>query len=189
MSSRAKSIAKPTTLALATAAALAGLALSAGANQINTGGEDGAYHASFCPALSSQLKLAQFDYRCVPSAGTRQNMERVLASPRQLGYGQLDVFVMESRQLKAEAALTIVRQDDVRECASAITRNKAITNFGELAANAGRLRFILPPAGSGSTGTFEFLRLIDADGLGRAGSVSNAATADDAIREALAADD
>jgi hypothetical protein len=189
MSSVAKSIAKPATLTLAAAAALAGLALSAGANQINTGGEDGAYNASFCPALSGQLKLAQFDYRCVPSAGTRENLERVLANPRQLGYGQLDVFALESGRLKAEPALTIVRQDDVRECAFAVTRNKAITNFGELAANAGRLRFILPPVGSGSAGTFEFLRAIDADGLGKAKSVTNAATADDAIREALAADD
>ena len=76
-------------------------------------------------------------------------MERVLANPRQLGYGQLDVFALESRQLKAEAALTIVRQDDVRECVFAVTRNKDISNFGELAANAGRLRFILPPAALG----------------------------------------
>ena len=103
MPSLAKSITKPAALTLAAAAALVGLALSAGANQINTAGEDGAYNASFCPALSAQLKLAQFDYRCIPSAGTRENMERVLANPRQLGYGQLDVFALESRQMKAEA--------------------------------------------------------------------------------------
>ena len=94
----------------------------------------------------------------------------VLGNPRQLGYGQLDVFALESRQLKAEAALTLVRQDDVRECVFAVTRNKDITNYGELAANAARLRFIVPPAGSGSSGTFQFLRAIDADGLGRAGA-------------------
>jgi hypothetical protein len=180
---------KSITLAFALAAALGGLAPSADANQINSGGAAGAYHASFCPALSAQLKLAQFDYRCTPSAGTRENMERVLANPRQLGYGQLDVFALESRQLKAEAALTLVRQDDVRECVFAVTRNKDITNFGELAANAGRLRFILPPNGSGSAGTFRFLSSIDADGLGKAKSVANAASVDDAIREALAADD
>lgn len=189
MPSVAKSVTKPAALALAAAAAVVGLALPAGANQINTGGEAGAYHASFCPALSTQLKVAQFDYRCIPSSGTRENIERVLGSPRQLGYGQLDVFALEGRQLKGEAALTIVRQDDVRECVFAVTRNKEITNFGELAANAGRLRFILPPAGSGSAGTFQFLRSIDADGLGKAKSVTNAATAEDAIREALAADD
>ncbi len=43
-------------------------------------------------------------------------MERVLADPRQLGFAQFDAFVLESRTLKAESALTVVRQDDVREC-------------------------------------------------------------------------
>src|SRR5207244_61327 len=170
-------------------AAFAALAVPADASQINTGSTGGAYDASFCPVLAQQLKLAQFDYRCTPSAGTRENMERVLANPRQLGYGQLDVFALESRQLKAEAALSLVRQDDVRECVFAVTRNKDITNWGELAANAARLRFILPPAASGSAGTFQFLRGIDADGLGKAKSVTNAASTEDAIREALSADD
>lgn len=170
-------------------AALAALALPAGASQINTGGTTGAYHASFCPVLAQQLKLAQFDFRCTPSAGTRENMERVLADPRQLGYGQLDVFALESRQMKAEAALTLVRQDDVRECVFAVTRNKDISNWGALAANAAQLRFILPPAASGSAGTFQFLRTIDADGLAKAKSVTNAASTGDAIREALSADD
>ncbi len=174
---------------IALALALGAFALPASANQINTGGEAGAYQKSFCPALSAQLKLAQFDYACTPSAGTRENIERVLSKPRQLGYGQLDVFALETRQLKAEAALTLVRQDDVRECVFAVTRNKDISNYGELAANAGRLRFILPPATSGSFGTFQFLSSIDANGLGKAKSVSNAASPEDAIREALSADD
>ena len=174
---------------LALAAGFALLALPAAAAQVNTGGPGGAYHASFCPALTEQLRLAQFDYRCTPSGGTRENMERVLADPRQLAYGQLDVFVLESRQLKAETSFAIARQDDVRECVFAVTRNKEVTNYGQLAAYADKVRFILPPAGSGSAGTFAFLRSIDADGLGKARSVTNAASADDAVREALAADD
>ncbi|MGE0852921.1 MAG: hypothetical protein AB7O44_25460 [Hyphomicrobiaceae bacterium] len=176
-------------LPMAFAAASLALAMPAAASQINTGGAGGAYQSNFCPVLAQQLKLAQFDYQCTTSAGTRENMERVLANPRQLGYGQLDVFALEGRNLKAEAAFNIVRQDDVRECVFAVTRNKDISNFGELAANAGRLRFILPPAASGSAATFEFLRSIDADGLGRAKAVSNANSADAAIREALSADD
>lgn len=163
--------------------------VSAGATQINTGGETGAYHASFCPALAGQLKLAQFDYRCVPSAGTRENMDRVAADARQLGFGQLDVFALESRQMKADNALTIVRQDDVRECVFAATRNKQISNWGELSVSAGNLRFILPPATSGSSGTFRFLRTIDADGLGRAKAVTHADSTEEAIRQALSADD
>ena len=91
--------------------------------QINTGGVSGAYHSQFCPALSRELKLAQLDYACTPSAGTRENIERVLANPRQIGYGQLDVYALETRNLKAETALTVVRQDDVRECVFAVSRN------------------------------------------------------------------
>ena len=156
----------PVTLRLALAAALAVLALPAAANQINTGAAGGPYHSSFCPALKSHLKVAQFDYACTPSSGTRENIERVLGNPRQLGYGQLDVFVQEARALKGESALTILRQDDARECVFAATRNKDVTNYGELSGFAGRLRFILPPVGSGSAATFQFLRGLDADGLG-----------------------
>ena len=170
-------------------AALAAPWLPASASQINTGASAGAYEVSFCPVLSQQLKLAQFDYRCTPSAGTRENMERVLANPRQLGYGQFDAFTLESRQMNASAALTVVRQDDVRECLFAVTRNKDITNWGELAAEAGRLRFILPPANSGSVGTFQFLSSIDVDGLGKARTITHAASAEEAIRETLSADD
>jgi hypothetical protein len=179
----------PVPLRLALAAGLVALALPAAASQINTGAEGGAYHASFCPVLKSHLKLAQFDYACTPSAGTRENVERVLGNPRQLGYGQLDVFVRESRALKGEGALTILRQDDARECVFAATRNKDVTNYGELSGFAGRLRFILPPAGSSSATTFQFLRSLDAEGLGRAKAVTNAASTEDAIREALSADD
>ena len=164
-------------------------AASASATQINTGGERGAYHASFCPALAGQLKLARFDYRCAPSAGTRENMDRVASDPRQLGYGQLDVFALESRQMKSESVFTIVRQDDVRECVFAVARNKQFSNWSELSVNAGSLRFILPPATSGSAGTFQFLRTIDADGLGRAKNVTHAASTEDAFGQALSADD
>lgn len=180
---------KSVILSAVVVAGLYAQAEAAHATQINTGGEAGAYHASFCPALAGQLKLAQFDYRCVPSAGTWENMDRVAADPRQLGYGQLDVFALEGRQMKAENTFSIVRQDDVRECVFAVTRNKQVSNWGELSVNAGNLRFILPPATSGSAGTFNFLRAIDADGLGKAKMATHAGSTEDAIRQALSADD
>jgi len=179
----------PTPLPIAVAAALALLTASAGATQINTGGETGPYHASFCAPLAGQLKLAQFDYRCEPSSGTRENMDRVVASPRQLGFAQLDVFVLESRQMKGGSAFTLLRQDDVRECVFAVTRNKQVSNWGELSAYAGKLRFVLPPAASGSAGTFQFLRAIDPEGLGRASNITHALSPEDAIRQALSAED
>ena len=179
----------PSLAGAALAAGLAALAQPAAANQINTGTQGGAYQTSFCPALKSHLKIAQFDYACTPSSGTRENVERVLGNPRQLAFGQLDVFVQEARALKGESALTVLRQDDARLCVFAATRNKDVTNYGELSGYASRLRFVLPPAGSGSADTFRFLRTLDATGLGSAKSVTNAASTSDAIREALSADD
>jgi hypothetical protein len=174
-------------LALA-AAVLAAHFAPASARQINTGDATGAYHADFCPLLAGQLRLAQFDYACAGSSGTRENMARVAADPLQVGYGQLDVFALESRKLDP-GLLTLVRQDDVRVCLYAATRNKQVTNWGELAAHAGSLRFVLPPESSDSAATFAFLQGIDPDGLGRAGSVAHVASVEEAIREALASDD
>jgi len=173
---------------LLTAAAVAALFAPANANQINTGDPTGVYHADFCPLLVGQLALAQFDYSCASSSGTRENMTRVAADPRHLGYGHLDVFARENRNMDA-GALTLVRQDDTRVCLYAATRNKRVSNWGELSAHAGSLRFILPPAASDSAATFEFLRGIDAEGLGRAASVAHALSAEEAIRQALSADD
>jgi len=171
------------------AAALAVLFAPASARQINTGDPTGAYHADFCPLLAAQLRLAQFDYSCTASSGTRESMDRVIADPQQLGYGQLDAFALESRRTDAGKALTIVRHDDVRVCLFAATRNKKLSNWGELSAHAGSLRFILPPPASDSAGTFQFLRGIDAGGLGRAKSIMHAISTEEAIRDALSADD
>jgi hypothetical protein len=169
-------------------AAIAGLAGTMHASQINTGGAAGAYHQSFCPVLEGQLRTLGRDYPCATSEGTRENMERVLKDPRQLGYGQLDVFSLESTALGQRNAFQIVRRDDARECLFAATRDKSITSWNDIAANANRLKFVLPPKGSGSNGTFQFLRMLDRDGLDRARDVSEAPNTDEAIRQALGAD-
>jgi hypothetical protein len=175
---------------LALAAPLAAVASSAAhAQRIHTGGEAGAYHRDFCPTLAREMVSMGATYTCTPSSGTRENMERVVANPRDLGYGQLDVFALESGQLSANRSLEIVRQDDARECVFAVTRNRDITTFGELGAYGSRLRVSLPPQASGSAGTFQFLRFLDGNGLGRARSVTHAASLDDAIRTALSRDD
>jgi hypothetical protein len=171
-----------------TAAALAALCTPASASQINTGDPTGAYHADFCPLLAAQLSLAQFDYSCASSSGTRESVARVVTDPRQLGYGHLDVFALENRRLDA-GALALVRQDDTRVCLYAATRDKRISNWGELSAHAGSLRFVLPPAASDAAATFEFLRGIDAEGLGRAKATSHAVSVNEAIRQALSGDD
>ncbi len=156
--------------------------------RINTGGENGAYHKDFCPVLKQRLSDEGVSAECVTSAGTRDNMQRVAQDPMQFGYGQLDAFVLDKADLMSEASFDIVRRDDVRECLFAFTKNKRITNYGELAVSASKLTFILPPEDSGSVSTFQYLRSIDPDGLDLAADVQFAADVDEAIQLTLADD-
>jgi hypothetical protein len=174
---------------LLAAVALAALSLPAAANRIHTGGETGAYHRDFCPAVARELTTAGQPYTCTTSAGAKDNMERVRQSPRELGFGQLDVFALET-QLASN--LQVVRHDDARECVFAVTRNRQITSYGELAAYASSSRFFLPPQASGSAGTFQYMRRLDRNGIGRApGSAITHVQGgtDEAIRAALNRDD
>jgi hypothetical protein len=160
------------------------------ANRIHTGGETGAYHRDFCPTLSREMATTGQPYTCTTSSGTRENMQRVRSNPRELGFGQLDVFALDTRGPNA-AGLQIVRQDDARECVFAVTRNREITSYGELSAYASSSRFFLPPQTSGSVGTFQYLRSLDKYGLGRVSSnaITHAQGVDEAIRSALARED
>ena len=176
-------------LIAALAATVAVLIGTVHAGQINTSAVSSAYHASFCPLLADRLRLARFDYRCEPSTGTRETISRVAANPRQLGYARLDVFAFESRRLDARHTLVVAREDDVRACVLAVTRNGQVTNWGELSAYAASLRFILPPADSGTAATFAYLQSIAPGGLAQAKTVLHAPSTEDAIRQALSADD
>ncbi len=156
------------------------------AAQINTGGDSGAYHNTFCPNLVKQLAVLGNTSECLTSEGSAENMRRVARNPTELGYGQLDVFALEADRFGGSRAFEVIRSDDVRECVFAVTRNRNYTNFGEIAVNADRLRFILPPQGSGSAKTFDYLRKIDPEGLGQARNVRHADDTDEALRQALA---
>jgi hypothetical protein len=168
---------------------LAATTTSAGAIEINTGDPAGAYFSKFCPRLETALKRARLDYTCTPSKGTPENIRRVQADSRQIGFGQLDVLALEGAVAGTSTPVTVMRRDDVRECLFAVTRNKDVVSYGDLAANATRLRFILPPAESGSTATFHYLQSIDPEGLGKAQVSATAPSTDEAIAQALSADD
>ncbi|MBU1213397.1 MAG: hypothetical protein KJ587_19345 [Alphaproteobacteria bacterium] len=152
---------------------------------INTGGESGAYHSQFCPMLGKRLTEAGFTSTCETSAGTTENMQRTSDHPAQLGYGQLDVLALKAKEFGGAASFQRLRMDDVRECIFAVTKDKDIASYGDVAVNADQLRFVLPPAQSGSTATFDYLREIDPYGVGRARDVIHAANTDEAIRIAL----
>ncbi|MDZ4792051.1 MAG: hypothetical protein SGJ17_12720 [Hyphomicrobiales bacterium] len=155
---------------------------------INTANESGAYHKNFCPGLEKSLADAKLDFKCAPSDGSIDNISRVLADPRQIGFAQFDIFARETAK-RGSAPLTLIRDDIGRECLFMVTRNKTFKTYGEVAALAPYLRFVLPPKGSGATATFEYLQKIDPDGLGKAKKISYAASADDAIDQALSIED
>ena len=155
------------------------------AAQINTGGDTGAYHTSFCPNLVKQLESVGTPSECLTSDGTGDNLRRVARNPDEIGFGQLDVYALEAEKLGGSRTFEMIRSDDARECVFAVTRNRRYTNYGEIAVNADQLRFVLPPKSSGSAKTFEFLSKIDGEGLGRARNVINASDTDEAIQLAL----
>ena len=158
------------------------------AGAIYTGGEKGAYHSTFCPLVEGAMAKQQFDYKCTPSEGSKDNIAKVLASPADIGFAQFDVFALEKAKLSADQLLPI-RTDLGRECLFMVTKNKDIKTFGEVQALAAHLRFILPPQKSGTNGTFDYLKSIDPDGIGQAANVSYAKDGDEALSLALSAED
>lgn len=172
-----------TMLGLALAATIA--TSTSYANDVHTGGSTGAYHSHFCPALTDALARRNVSAACKTSEGTVSNMERIAANPTDFGYAQLDVFALKADAFGGSQTFAQARTDDARECVFAVTKSKDLTNYGEVAVFAEQLKFFLPPDGSGSTGTFRFLKGLDPEGLGKAQNIELAASTDEAIRKAL----
>lgn len=139
-----------------------------GPRSINTGGTAGAYHSTFCPPLPGVLANAYFQgYSCTPSAGTIDNIQRVLTNPTAIGFAQLDVFAREAARRPAEfERLQVVRSDIGCEGLWLVTKNPDL-DFGRILGLSRRIQFVLPAAASGSTASFNYLRSIDPEGLGR----------------------
>jgi hypothetical protein len=171
----------------ATAASLTNVAF-AQEFAINTGGRNGAYHREFCPVLSERLKEAGFTSECRTSAGTTENMQRVTEDPAHIGYGQLDVLALKAPEFGGASNFRRLRTDDVRECIFAVTGDKGITSYGDIAVRADELRIVLPPEKSGSAATFRYLQSVDPYGVGRANDIIYSANTDEAIRIALNSD-
>jgi len=140
-----------------------------GPKSINTGGENGAYHTLFCPPLPSALSDEYFrGYKCTPSKGTLDNIDRVLEYPTSVGFVQLDIFANEAIKRSEEfKKLIVIRRDIACEGLWMVTRSPRLANFGEIQARARRIPFILPPKSSGSAASFAFLQTIDPEHLGR----------------------
>ncbi len=171
-------------LSMTMVAAAAQAQVQPGPRAINTGGTAGAYHGTFCPPIPAALSNAYFQgYTCTPSAGTMENIQRVLSQPTNIGFAQLDVFAREAARRPSEfERLQVIRTDISCEGLFMITRNPDL-DFGRVLGLSRRIQFVLPAEASGSTASFNYLRSIDADGLGRVPdrNITHVATATDVI--------
>jgi len=149
--------------------ATSAMAQTSGPKSINTGGVAGAYHSTFCPPIPSVLTNAYFQgYSCTPSAGTVENIARVLKTPTNISFVQFDVFAREAASRPEEfKRINVIRTDIACEGLWMVTKNPDL-DFGRVLAMSRRIKFVLPPQASGSTASFNFLRSVDPDGLGRA---------------------
>src|SRR5258707_725292 len=85
---------------------------AARAQAIYTGGATGAYNSSFCPPLAKELGKAFFNMTCTPTAGTVENVNKVLADPKNIGFGQLDVVaLLASQNPDVDKKLQVIRDD------------------------------------------------------------------------------
>jgi len=152
-----------------TAIAVGSRTADGGPKSINTAGERGAYHTLFCPPLPVALSKSYFQgYKCTPSQGTLENIERALKGPTSIGFVQLDMFASEAIKRSDEfKKLAIIRSDIACEGLWMVTRNPDLNNYGDVLRLARRIPFILPAPASGSAASFAFLQANDPAGLGR----------------------
>jgi hypothetical protein len=169
-------------------AAAALLVFAGQAHAFSIASENSGDHKDFCPPLERALKKAGFTYNCLQTGGSQASVARVSTAPRDIGFAQLDIYAWEMQKPRARP-LTLLRTDLGSECLFMVTRTKSLGSYGEVAARAGSLRFVLPPKDSGSAATFEFLQKLDPAGLGKARNVAYAASTGAALEETLAAAD
>ena len=174
---------------LSLALGLTSLATPALAIDLLTGEKNGAYYNDFCPAIKSAVKDKNLLVDCRTSNGSLHNLDTVIDNPTHFGLAQYDLFSLKYSHESNQLLYTPVRDDLGKECLFLVTKNKKMTNFGDIVASAPYMNFILPPETSGHAGTFKYLQSIDKNGLGKATKVTFVESTEAAITQALANED
>lgn len=156
------------TLVLGGLAGIIALALVGGAkadDKIYTGGEKGSYYTSFGPLLKDVLAKQFFKYEVVASAGSVENIKKVVETPSAIGLVQSDVLAYQlTLQPDLADKITILRNDVANECVYAVTAAKnadRLQSWGDVISFGRRLKIVTGPIDSGSAGTLQYLRTID----------------------------
>ena len=162
---------------------------SASAFDLYTGEKSGAYYNKICPAIKKEAAKKGVDLNCKTSAGSLDNLDKVLDNSANFGLSQYDQFALKFSNQSNQLSYTPIHDDLGSECLFMVTKNKLINNFGDVVASAPYLNFILPPEKSGHAGTFQYLKSIDPDGLGKATKITFATSTEDAITQTLTSED
>jgi hypothetical protein len=126
------------------------------AQQIHAGSATGSYTNDFCPEVQKTLGSEYFEHQCATSEGTGDNVEKVLANPKDVGLGQFDIVA--ARATENPDKLAIVNANLGLECLYAVTKDASVTRLKGLSP---RMPVALPSEKSGSTATFKFLQTLD----------------------------
>ena len=143
------------------------------AKAVYTAGQFGAYHTLFCSAIVSVLETGKFGgYACRPSAGTPDNISKVLASPTSIGLAQFDVFARWSLDNSEVATSLVIVRTLACEGLWMVAQDKDMgaTSFAQIVDLSHHLKFAV--AEGGSLASFEFLMKVDPKGIGQARNVA-----------------
>ena len=143
------------------AAILAALAMvgPASAQNIYTGGKTGAYFGTLCPGLLDGLRNEGFTPVCTESAGSLDNIQKLLADPTGVAMVQTDAFANWAQGNPDEAKkIVAIRSDLASEGVYFVSKN--IKEFPDVVRIITRVKVVLPPKTSGAAQTFENMKKI-----------------------------
>jgi hypothetical protein len=143
----------------ATVAAGIAFAGAASAQNIYTGGKAGAYFGTLCPGLLEGLRTEGFTPNCTESAGSLDNIQRLLADPTGIAMVQTDAFANWAAANPEEAKkIVVIRSDLASEGVYFVSNN--IQDFPEVVRIITRVKVVLPPKTSGAAQTWENLKKV-----------------------------
>lgn len=154
------------------------------AQTLSTADADSALHTRACPTLKSATGTSGSQLTCTPSAGARQNLDRVLADPGQLAFVPRDLALAEI-QRRGNGALRELRVESHFACVFAVVGDADLFTSSDVVSAAQSRELNVPGAQSGVGDTLALLRQLDPRGLGRSGEPRAAANRDAAIKAAI----
>jgi len=102
------------------------------------------------PAAGEGIGQGLLQHDLHPHGGTVENVNKVLADPKNIGFGQLDVVaLLASQNPDVDKKLQVIRDDVAKECLFIITNNDRLISIEDLGKYASRISLVLPPKDSG----------------------------------------